>query len=181
MPAALSFVTASTVAWVSRQSDGPPGPPGTQQFGGVNGWQPGLFCDGASTASRLAVQVSRPHERLGLQLAPPSVARIAYVGPVKPVSSSVRPASVAAVGVPPFGGTIVAVSSAPAADPFVSPVVSGRISIPGVQALSLPVAVAGSLGNIAAPKRASGPSAVMRLLTTVRTVSHLLFWRMLPE
>src|SRR6202043_2243922 len=100
---------------------------------------------------RFAVHVSTGQDSVPLQFAPPSVARMANVVPVNDVRRGTRALSVAAVGVPPLGWIIVAVRSAPAACPFVSPCVSGRISAPVPQTL-----FAGS-GKTVAPKRAVGP------------------------
>src|SRR5215472_7210998 len=104
-PAEASIEMTFTVFGPSRQSSGPPRPLGSQQFGGTPGWHIEWTC------SRFAVHWSSPQDSDELQLGPPSVARIANVGPSKDVRMGASLRKVAAVGVPPSGFMFVAMSS----------------------------------------------------------------------
>src|SRR5262245_52195242 len=104
MPTPVSAVSAVSVGSRSRHMS-VPYVCDVQQLGGAFDGQPGAF-------SMFGMHCVWSHVAAGLQLGPPSVARMTNVRPGSDLSGERSPRSVAAVGVPPFAGTLVALLNA---------------------------------------------------------------------
>src|SRR5690242_13294801 len=170
-PHRASCATAPIVATSSRHEVGP-AMAGLQQFtSGVH--------EGA--CSMLGMHLLASHVAAGLQLGPPSVARMTTVRPRRPASVGASRDNVAPVGVPPMGmlpeGMLIDREKARVTSPSTlhAPVGSGS---PGrVGNTSSPVAhVSSGLtmgpGNTAAPTLTCAPSFRTRATEAVATASY---------